>query len=377
MVFECVEKLTCPACSRKNPIKLLSCMYCGEKLEKQVQQESEKPKSVPDEVVARANEVSCPKCARRLKSGSGVCMYCGCKVFQWHQKTERICPRCEVPMNTKKSGFAAIEECSACHGEFFDAEEIYAAGTVRSDEWRWLARHLRPCPHDTGDAEALLCPACKSAMETVQVVGIGHCVFNKCSTCRGLWLDDGETEKLQEILRGRASVKRKKAQKVNVTVTCRKCFHKVKLSAANCLFCGEPLKADENKEELARFCPRCDDELEGQNVTHREDGKTTIFVIDSCPRCRGVFYDDGEFRRAGNLNDDSWKAFVQRMALTRHDSENGLPLQCPGCDGPMTTYRIANRVEFCLIDHCPACKGVWLDDGEAEDLQAIVSSKRR
>ena len=348
-------------------------MYCGEKLKKDLH-EPEQKKAVPDEVVARAAEVSCPKCARRLRAGSGVCMYCGCKVFQWHQKEERYCPRCEVTMNTKKSGFAAIEECSACHGEFFDAEEIYAAGAVRSDEWQWLARHLRPCGHDTGDAEALACPACKNPMQTVQVVGIGHCVLNKCPNCRGLWLDSGETGKLQEISRGRASVKRPKAQKVNVTITCRKCHHKVKMSSPNCLFCGEVIK-EEVVDELARYCPRCDDELVGENVTRRDDGKATSFVIDSCPRCGGVFYDDGEFRRACNLSDGSWKAFVQRMALTRHDSQSGQALQCPGCDGPMTTYRIANRSEFCLIDHCPACKGVWLDDGEAEDLKAILSRR--
>ena len=375
MVFECVEKRSCPACSRKNPIRLLACMYCGEKLDKNLSPKQEATGSVPDEVTSRAREVSCPKCARRLRAGSGVCMYCGCKVYQWHQKDERICPRCEVAMATKKTGFAAIEECSACHGEFYDAEEIYAAGAVRTDEWKWLARHLRPCPHDTGDAEAMLCPGCKTKMETVQVVGIGHCVLNKCPTCRGVWLDSGETSKLQEILRGKASAARPKAKKANVTVTCRKCSHKVKLSAPNCLFCGAPV-GDQEAEELARYCPRCDDELEGKNMTHRADSMTTCFVVDSCPRCYGVFYDDGEFRRASNLSDASWKAFVQRMALTKHDSQSGMALQCPGCDGPMTTYRVANRAEFCLIDRCPSCKGVWLDDGEAEVLQSILSRSR-
>ena len=42
----------------------------------------------------------------------------------------------------------------------------------------------------------------------------------------------------------------------------------------------------------------------------------------------------------------------------------------------MTTYKIANRVDFCLIDRCPSCKGVWLDDGEKEILKSILSGRR-
>lgn len=45
----------------------------------------------------------------------------------------------------------------------------------------------------------LLCPNCNASMQSVQRSGVE---FDMCPTCRGVWLDRGELEKLMESARG-------------------------------------------------------------------------------------------------------------------------------------------------------------------------------
>ena len=45
-------------------------------------------------------------------------------------------------------------------------------------------------------------------------------------------------------------------------------------------------------------------------------------------------------------------------------------MNCPSCKNPMIILEL-NQVE---IDFCPACKGIWLDNGE---LELIFSSSER
>ncbi|MEA2524191.1 MAG: uncharacterized protein QOF73_1418 [Thermomicrobiales bacterium] len=47
-----------------------------------------------------------------------------------------------------------------------------------------------------GDSERMICPACGAELQTLERQGVE---IDRCPSCRGVWLDRGELEKLVAI----------------------------------------------------------------------------------------------------------------------------------------------------------------------------------
>ena len=112
-----------------------------------------------------------------------------------------------------------------------------------------------------------------------------------------------------------------------------------------------------------RRCPRCTFTLAPLPV----QGVT----LDACPRCRGIFVDHAEAPQLlGAFGDfPSWQARGAAVPVGQGR------LVCPGggsgLHGRMDVWRVAvpggGSVD---VDTCPACRGLWLDAGEARRLTA-------
>lgn len=103
-------------------------------------------------------------------------------------------------------------------------------------------------------------------------------------------------------------------------------------------------------------CPRCwikaytaEIKLFGPNL-----------IIDICPKCKGIWLDSGELKKL--LKDKNLTDYLTKNIGTKSDSE----LICPRCGGLMD-LEFADDIE---VDVCLSCNGVWLDEGELEDLKA-------
>lgn len=91
--------------------------------------------------------------------------------------------------------------------------------------------------------------------------------------------------------------------------------------------------------------------------------------LEKCPGCGGLWVLDNDFKglRAATdrfvrwLNPDLWSD------IEKHEIGRG-GRDCPGCGGVLHEVRYADSE--ISIDICPACRGVWLQDGE---LKKIVS----
>jgi len=89
--------------------------------------------------------------------------------------------------------------------------------------------------------------------------------------------------------------------------------------------------------------------------------------LDTCPDCRGIWFDAGELKEARDhvdphvawLDFDLWKhpeSFALRPASA----------PCPRCSNSMC--RIEYGDSGVEIDACPFCHGVWLDERELADI---------
>ncbi len=118
------------------------------------------------------------------------------------------CPGCHATLRTADYEGIKIETCPACEGEWLDMGElkhVAKAREVRFDEAerRAVAAAVRITPvkverHDRD----LRCPKCGGQTDALNYGGDTGILIDKCTTCRGIWLDAGELEKIQMVVEG-------------------------------------------------------------------------------------------------------------------------------------------------------------------------------
>ncbi|MFQ5962013.1 MAG: zf-TFIIB domain-containing protein, partial [Candidatus Methylomirabilales bacterium] len=91
-------------------------------------------------------------------------------------------------------------------------------------------------------------------------------------------------------------------------------------------------------------------------------------VVDFCPSCKGTWYDHGELlffsQRPRHL-----KSLLEEPLLSPKPSER----RCPRCQIPLEQGGFGSRNLF--VDHCPHCKGLWLDAGERAKLDQVAATR--
>jgi Zn-finger nucleic acid-binding protein len=113
-----------------------------------------------------------------------------------------------------------------------------------------------------------------------------------------------------------------------------------------------------------RRCPSCRADISAH--TH---GRLTL---DICQVCGGIFFEAGELARL-RRDDGGLEAVEDAVVPQSAPTPQGARL-CPLCVKPMERFRYlgSSPVE---LDSCPACFGVWAEDGELGQISELVSGK--
>jgi len=118
------------------------------------------------------------------------------------------CPRCSAALSSVDYEGIRIETCPSCEGEWLDATElghiVKARGQRFSEEER---RAVAAAVKITGvkiedHDHDLTCPKCGGTTDAVNYGGDTGIIIDKCTSCRGIWLDAGEIEKIQSLVEG-------------------------------------------------------------------------------------------------------------------------------------------------------------------------------
>jgi Zn-finger nucleic acid-binding protein len=108
------------------------------------------------------------------------------------------CSTCQKELDQIDFRGIVINECSGCHGRWFDREELQKAKNNTDEDLRWLdfdpfskkEKHFNVLPENGG-----LCPKCSEPMVTLAYAKSGV-VIEKCEQCHGVWLHGGEFKKI-------------------------------------------------------------------------------------------------------------------------------------------------------------------------------------
>jgi len=107
-----------------------------------------------------------------------------------------------------------------------------------------------------------------------------------------------------------------------------------------------------------RKCPVCSTNLHEEKMSSEE--------IDRCPGCGGIFFDRGELESIISLVKTFNSIKLKETDIdTITESEGNRILNCPVDNSPMEKKEIAGTI----IDSCPECEGIWLDNHEITALK--------
>ncbi len=119
-----------------------------------------------------------------------------------------ICPSCKAQLQTINYEGIFIETCNECNGEWLDEAELGKIVRIREvkfdpDERRAIAQSTTITGVILEDVDRdLACPKCNGTTDAVNYGGDTGIIIDRCTTCRGIWLDGSELEKIQMVIEG-------------------------------------------------------------------------------------------------------------------------------------------------------------------------------
>jgi len=113
------------------------------------------------------------------------------------------CPGCRKVFLKKFADGSGLEidSCPSCYGMWFDADEL--ARFLKSDPlkrrflWDEAVEPLQSVGY-VMSTRARICPRCQVAMQETLFGGVS---LDLCGRCKGIWLDDGELQRILEKFR--------------------------------------------------------------------------------------------------------------------------------------------------------------------------------
>lgn len=114
------------------------------------------------------------------------------------------CPRCHVALGSSEYEGTAVESCAGCGGQWIGQPQLKEI--IDTHERTRDLKQLRALEHTSVRGivlaqarESLSCPRCAKEMETFQYGADSGILLDRCKDCRGIWLDQGEIEKVQMV----------------------------------------------------------------------------------------------------------------------------------------------------------------------------------
>ncbi len=96
--------------------------------------------------------------------------------------------------------------------------------------------------------------------------------------------------------------------------------------------------------------------------------------VDKCPACGGIWLDEQELQRIEDSTENDYQDEIGKLpdlagqAYAMAFARSKPPVNCPRCDREMERREHGSCSQV-MIDICPSCRGVWLDQGEIELLE--------
>ena len=107
----------------------------------------------------------------------------------------------------------------------------------------------------------------------------------------------------------------------------------------------------------------------------REEKFESLVEIDECPKCSGIWLDQGELEKIQDIQENDYSEDLKKVpnemiaAYEKARQQNAADITCPNCKVEM--FKKEGYGTQIVIDKCPKCFGVWLNKGELKALEVF------
>lgn len=118
----------------------------------------------------------------------------------------RLCPDCNLALKPVIMRKVTVDACPRCAGVFFDEGEINQIRLDGDDALAKLDEAVQPSEDFVIDFQhhvekARVCPNCRSEMDKMRYLYNSPIVLDSCGHCNGVWVENGELEKMADVLK--------------------------------------------------------------------------------------------------------------------------------------------------------------------------------
>ena len=115
------------------------------------------------------------------------------------------CPVCDIAMKSKAYVGQTVDVCGACAGIWCDDGELSAvvkaligAGKIPNET---ASNTVRAREAEDHDHQSKACPRCAKITESFNFAYDSNVFLNRCTDCRGIWLDGGELRRVAQFIK--------------------------------------------------------------------------------------------------------------------------------------------------------------------------------
>src|SRR5262249_26033038 len=122
------------------------------------------------------------------------------QLFLGGNRMAKPCPRCTSALSERAFGATTIDGCTSCGGLWFDCQELNRVTHDPTVGLMEIERTFQRAVFSDGSGGDMQCPTCTQPLREFSFPHTPNITLDACSTCRGIWVDDGEIGAIAERL---------------------------------------------------------------------------------------------------------------------------------------------------------------------------------
>lgn len=113
---------------------------------------------------------------------------------------ERLCPVCQIELKPQVHLGVTIDVCPACAGIWFDADELTRLNRIDDEILPRIDSMYQPEITQYNPPWDRMCPVCRVPLLAYHYLYTSDIELDTCNQCGGVWVDNGELEKMYRVL---------------------------------------------------------------------------------------------------------------------------------------------------------------------------------
>jgi Zn-finger nucleic acid-binding protein len=273
------------------------------------------------------------------------------------------CLNCDTEMMNNqvstKNDLISYDMCENCGSLWLDAGELDKMAFQVEGSIEYCSQE----PIKEPEKQIRKCPRCdNSNLYRVRFLNSTDIILHHCRNCGGFWLDGGELNLIDKDLAKIMPVSGRGFSDFvnNVHVPYWYKRIKRKSSETDTLVIDPPIKGAKIEKVTTDQCPGCGKPLD----------EYTVFSMrfEGCPACKGIWLFKDELRRLKNkVEHGSMRWLNDEINSIEKTSAVATQRACPKCKNVKLVCTLFGRSSI-VIDWCPQCNGMWLDQDEFDSV---------